>query len=133
MTIKKKAIILMALILIIAIISVVVLIVMKNMAKSGAYAYIYQNNELIQVVDLTNVKEDYEFRIESDEGGYNIIRVTTDGKIGVVEASCPDHVCMNTGFINNSLMPITCLPNKLIIEVKNEAQDATLEYDGVAQ
>ena len=106
---------------------------MNKEAKDGSYAYIYQNNELIKVVDLTNVKEDYEFRVEALDGGYNVVRVTTDGSIGIVEASCPDHVCMNTGFISNGLIPITCLPNELVIEVKNSNEDSNLEYDGVAQ
>lgn len=130
---KKIAIILSLLILVIGLGAGLSLYIMNKEATDGSYAYIYQNNELIKVVDLTNVKEDYEFRIDSEDGGYNIVKVTTDGSIGIIEASCPDHVCMNTGFIRNSLVPITCLPNELVIEVKNSKEDSNLEYDGVAQ
>ncbi|WP_027430857.1 NusG domain II-containing protein [Lachnospira multipara] len=130
---KKIAIILSLLILVIGLGAGLSLYIMNKEATDGSYAYIYQNNELIKVVDLTNVKEDYEFRIDSEDGGYNIVKVTTDGSIGIIEASCPDHVCMNTGFIRNGLVPITCLPNELVIEVKNSKEDSNLEYDGVAQ
>lgn len=130
---KKIAIILSLLILVIGLGAGLSIYIMNKEATDGSYAYIYQNNELIKVVDLTNVKEDYEFRVETSDGGYNVVRVTTDGSIGIVEASCPDHVCMNTGFIRNGLIPITCLPNELVIEVKNSDEDSNLEYDGVAQ
>ena len=130
---KKIAILLSLLIIVIGLGAGFSLYIMNKDAKDGSYAYIYQNNELIMTVNLTNVKEDYEFRIDSEDGEYNIVRVTTDGSIGIVEASCPDHVCMNTGFIKNGLIPITCLPNELVIEVKNSNEDSNLEYDGVAQ
>lgn len=133
MATKKIAILLSLLIIVIGLGAGFSLYIMNKDAKDGSYAYIYQNNELIMTVNLTNVKEDYEFRIDSEDGGYNIVRVTTDGSIGIVEASCPDHVCMNTGFIKNGLIPITCLPNELVIEVKNSNEDSNLEYDGVAQ
>jgi hypothetical protein len=132
MSIKKKAIILIVVAVVIGIAAVSSIFIMNTKTKKGSYAYIYHNNEVIKVVDLTNVKEDYEFKIEVD-GGYNTIRVTKDGSIGVVDASCPDHICMNTGFIKNGLMPITCLPNKIVIEVKNSLNDGNSAYDSVAK
>ena len=73
---KKIAIILSLLILVIGLGAGLSLYIMNKEATDGSYAYIYQNNELIKVVDLTNVKEDYEFRIDSEDGGYNIVKVT---------------------------------------------------------
>ncbi len=58
------------------------------------------------------------FVIEGENGAYNEITIK-EGKIGVTDASCPDHLCMRQGFIHTSLLPITCLPNKLVIQVRN--------------
>ena len=59
---------------------------------------------------------DETFTVES-ENGYNIVCVK-DGKISVIEASCPDKVCVNHGELASELLPIICLPNKMIIELR---------------
>ena len=37
-----------------------------------------------------------------------------DGKIAVLEADCPDHICMAMGYRSGGA-PIACLPNGLIL------------------
>lgn len=127
MSIKAKAIIISVVIGVITAASILCIIYMYKTADKGAYAYIYQNDKLIQTIDLTNTHEPYRITIETDGGGYNVIEVR-QGSIGVVEASCPDRLCMNMGFIENSLMPVTCLPNHLVIKIIDEDNK---ELDGV--
>lgn len=127
MSIKARAIIISAVIAVITAASVLCIIYMHNTADNGAYAYIYQNDKIIRTIDLTNIDEPYRITIETEDGGYNVIEVR-QGSIGVVEASCPDGLCMNMGFIENSLMPVTCLPNHLVIKVIDEEAQ---ELDGV--
>ena len=51
------------------------------------------------------------------EYGYNLIEVG-DGKIRVVEASCPDKIDVKQGYISKIGETIVCLPNKMLIEIK---------------
>ena len=67
-----------------------------------------------QVVKTVDLRIDQTFTIETDKGGYNVITVK-DGKIGVTEASCPDHYCMKRGFCNSGT-EIVCLPNRMTIQ-----------------
>lgn len=126
---KKRAFVLCAVICVILLASIGMIIYM-NSRKTGAVAYIYQDNKLIKTVDL-NVTESYQITIDAPLGGSNVLEIR-NGSIGVVSASCPDHLCMNMGFISNSLMPVTCLPNHLVIRVDNEREAATSDIDGVA-
>jgi len=87
--------------------------------SGGSTAVIIQNNEEIYRIDLSKVKDPYTIRIDKPEGGYNIVHVEK-GKICVSEASCPDKICVNTGKISDSLKPIVCLPNKLMVLIENE-------------
>lgn len=128
MSVKVRAIIITAVIAIITLASAAVIIYMYKSADEGAYACIYQDDEIIKTIDLSDVDEPYRITIENDDGGFNIIEVR-QGSIGIVEASCPDGLCMNMGFIENSLMPITCLPNHLVIKIIDEKPQ---EFDGVA-
>lgn len=53
--------------------------------------------------------------------GTNVIKVQ-DNKIGVVDADCPDKVCIHDGFIEKPGQMLVCLPNKVVIEIKGEKQ-----------
>lgn len=99
--------------------------------QSGAkIAYIYQNGECIQTIDLNQVSESYTFTVEGADGAYNEIEVRP-GEIAVISASCPDKVCVHAGFIQNDLLPISCIPNRLVIHIGNGNSSATGNTDGL--
>ena len=89
---------------------------------AARYAEIVSDGQVMQVVDL---KIDREIHITTDKGGKNTITVK-DGKIGVTEANCPDHYCMDRGMCDRGTQ-IVCLPNWLIIRfVGNQAVDSVV-------
>lgn len=57
-------------------------------------------------------------KIELPDGSYNVL-VIKDGKADVTEASCPDGICVNHRAVSKQNQSITCLPNKLVVEIKN--------------
>lgn len=62
-------------------------------------------------------------KIELPDGSYNVL-VIKEGKADVTEASCPDGICVNHRAVSRQNQSITCLPNKLVVEIKNgEASD----------
>ena len=128
MSLKARAIIIGAVIAVITVVSILSIIYMYKTADNGVHAYIYQNDNVIQEIDLSNVAKPYRITIEAENSGYNVIEVR-QGSMGVVEAGCPDRLCMNMGFIDNSLMPVTCLPNHLVIRIIDN--ESTNELDGV--
>ena len=82
-------------------------------------AYIYQNGNLVQSISLWDVTEAYRITIKGENNAENEIEVRP-GSIGMISASCPDKLCVHQGFIDNSLLPVTCLPNRLVIQVRTE-------------
>lgn len=92
-------------------------------------ANIYQDGNLIKSIDLSKVSESYSFTVDGPNGAYNKIEVRP-GEIAVVEASCPDKVCINMGFIKNQSLPISCLPNKLVIKIENATDSQNI--DGIS-
>ena len=79
-------------------------------AETARSAEIISDGKSIETVSLS---EDGVFVVHSPTGGENTVTVK-DGKIGVTEASCPDHYCMKRGFCNSGT-EIVCLPNKISI------------------
>ena len=110
---KRYPIILLVIIIFLFVISY--LVYTKNNG-SEKIAKIYKDKKLLYTIDLSAVKEPYEIKI-GDEDKYNIIKVCHN-EISIIEASCKDKICINTGKINNGMTPIVCLPNKVIIEIE---------------
>ena len=79
-------------------------------SEASTRAEITSQGQLVKTVDL---HVDQEFTVETEDGGYNVITVQ-NGKIGVSEATCPDHYCMKRGYCNSGT-EIVCLPNRLVI------------------
>ena len=70
-------------------------------SSGGSVAIITRNNEEIYRIDLSEVKSPYSIRVDNPEGGYNIIYV-------------------EKGKISDSVKPIVCLPNRVMVLIENE-------------
>lgn len=106
-----------------AIISIIVIYIMSSSEAFGKTAQIFSDNKLVKTVSL---EKDDEFTIENEVSkGYNVIRVK-DGKISVIESDCKNKICIDHGEIDNDLLPIVCVPNGLVIRVKNDKKS---EFD----
>ena len=58
-------------------------------------------------------------------GGTNIL-VIEDGTAYMLEADCPDHICVSQGKVRYTGQCITCLPNKLTVTVYGTDQGVEL-------
>ena len=78
-----------------------------------------------QVMDRVDLHTDREITVTTASGGRNVITVR-HGRIGVTEANCPDHYCMDRGMCSSGTQ-IVCLPNRLIIRfLENSTLDAVV-------
>ena len=55
-------------------------------------------------------------------GGSNIL-VIEDGQARLIEANCPDLLCVKQGRIHYTGQVITCLPNRLTVTIENGESD----------
>ncbi len=77
---------------------------------------IRRDDKILYTIDLKTA-EDKTFDVEY-KGSRNTIEIK-DGRIRVKEAECPDKVCVKTGWLSSSAIPIVCLPNHLVIEFED--------------
>ena len=81
---------------------------------------IIQNNQIIREIYLDSAKNQ-EFRISSNNGGYNLIQIQNH-EICISESDCPDQTCIKTGILRSENLPIVCLPHQLIIRFAEEGE-----------
>ena len=74
--------------------------------------------------------EDLEFKIEGYEGGTNYL-VIKDGEACLTEASCPDLLCVHMGKISSQGQSIICLPNRVVVEIRDDNESDPKEFDAI--
>ena len=113
------------LILLVSVIALTALVfIVSNLLKNGnsstdKIAEISQNEKIFRTIDLNKVTQPEEFTII---GKYkNVVRVE-DGRIRFVQATCPDQVCVKTGWLQSNGDIAVCLPNHAIIKLLGKAE-----------
>ena len=52
-----------------------------------------------------------------------------DGKVNMIQAECPDHLCMHQGPAKTQGETIVCLPNKVVLEIS--AKDGSTDENQI--
>ena len=91
--------------------------------EPGNTASIYQDGVCIRVLSLRE-----NTRIEVD-GAYHSVIEVKDGKIGFVEADCPDQTCVHTGMLSTAGSACLCLPGR--VEIRVDGADNKHQLDAI--
>ncbi|MCR5387886.1 MAG: NusG domain II-containing protein [Lachnospiraceae bacterium] len=93
-------------------------------SKKGNTLVIYVDGEIYGEYSL-NSDETIEI---NDEFGNNTV-IIKDGEAYMVDADCPDGLCMKQGKISKAGQNIVCLPHRLVLEVKGDEKG---EFDAIS-
>ena len=88
---------------------------LTHFSAGGCVAEIRIDGALYKEIDLNAVAVPYTETITT-EYGTNVISVRHGG-ISVAEADCRDQICVHQGEIADSVVPIVCLPHRLVIQI----------------
>ena len=110
--ISKKSIIIIA-----AVLAVLVLFCVwfYNSRAQGNVAVITHNGKQVGAYPLN---KDRTIEIKDSNGKVTNTVVIKDGEVYMKSADCPDQICVHQGHKSKSGESITCLPNKVFVEVK---------------
>ena len=72
------------------------------------------------------LEQDTTVDLQLVDGSYNLLEIK-DGKADIIEASCPDKICVNHHPVSKRGESLVCLPNKVVVEIKN---GEGMEVDG---
>lgn len=122
---KKYRLVFIIVIVFLAVLCSAFLLTRNNFASENVKAVIYVNGYEYMSVYLSEENLYKEYTIET-EYGVNTLFVSDEG-ICVIDSNCPDKTCINTGFTNNPIKPVICMPNRLEIVIEGS------DYDGVAR
>ncbi|MCR5350269.1 MAG: NusG domain II-containing protein [Acholeplasmatales bacterium] len=113
----KNDVILVFSILLIALVFIVVWVIRYKSYDGDLYANVYYKDDCLYSLDLD---DDISFEMQGYES--KMIIEVKDGQVRVRESGCHDQICVHTGWMKKKGRTITCLPNKVWIEIGKEVK-----------
>lgn len=140
---KKSDIILLSVITVLALVSLfVVRTIQNNTEVPNGTAFVIFNNKPILEIELKDgsyevLQTQHVFEINEENFTY-IVNGTNgpvtieykDGKVRVIDETSPKNICQDQGWSNSTVKPITCLPNNLVIVIKDESIPSEIDGTG---
>lgn len=83
-----------------------------------------RDGKTIKRIDLDTVSVPVRITVQ---GKYREVILIEKGRARFEEASCPDRLCVNTGWLSKNGDTAVCLPNKTVLRIEGERSDV----DGV--
>ncbi len=84
-------------------------------STGGTIAVVSVDGREIERINLSKVRDSYDFVVATGYGS-NTVHVEP-GAISVIEADCPDQICVYQGKLTGGGIPIICMPHRLVIEI----------------
>lgn len=102
----------------------VALLAMYLGRENGAQVCVYVDGELTASYPLDR---DTTVTLKAENGSFNVLTVA-DGRADMIDAGCPDGLCVNMHSIAYAGETITCLPNKTVIKIEGGAPEGVDVY-----
>ncbi|WP_242825956.1 NusG domain II-containing protein [Clostridium tunisiense] len=123
--VKKWDVIIIVLLVVISFIPYLIFIYGEGSSNGEIYAIISVDGKEQRRIRLDNHTTTEEFNITTHEG---VNKIKVEGsKIGVVDADCPDKVCVLPGLVNRPGERIVCLPHRVVIEIRGSKNTSDTE------
>lgn len=94
--------------------------------RAGAYVTVTVDGEMYGTYSL-DVEQEVPIR---RDGVTTNVLVISEGQADMIQADCPDKLCVHQRAISKSKESIICLPNKVVVTVE---QADSPEYDSMAR
>lgn len=83
-----------------------------------AQATISTQGKILRTIDLHPVDGRMTFQVSGRLGAATV--EVADGKIRMLEANCPEQICVKQGWIHDPGASIVCLPGEIIIHIDGQ-------------
>lgn len=120
---KYGDVILLVLLVMLSFLPVIIFSISQGNSEVEAYtAVISSDGEIIDEILLVDDDEEETFEYTDSHGHQNI--VVRDGtEVYMIEANCPDQLCVRQGEISAPGETIVCLPHTFLVEVTSGGQE----------
>jgi hypothetical protein len=77
--------------------------------------------EGLPLTDLEQAHQERTWQI-AGQAGYVKLQFVPGKGLAIIESTCPDQICVNTGFINKAGQSTVCVPNQVMLALAHQKQ-----------
>jgi hypothetical protein len=96
-----------------------------NHTYAMKYVELFENGKLYEKVLVKDNAFKKTIKV-TNKFGTNIVQIENGGA-RMLDADCPDKICVKEGFKDKNGQTIVCLPNRFVVEIKGEDKAETDE------
>lgn len=116
----------------------VVLTIFFTVLSFSLGLFLFLNTSSGDLLKVTANGEEYLYQMNVDriitvKGaiGDTVIEIK-NGKYRFVDSACQNKTCVKSGWTNSTIIPVTCLPNRVQAVVVSSKKKVKIEIDGVS-
>lgn len=109
------------LIVVLMLVSIFLIVPLFNNAPQTKVAKVYVKDEEVLSIDLS---QDATYEVQGTNG--EVIIEVKEGAVAVTQENSPHHLCSKQGYVDQTNVPIVCLPNETVVQIEGEAQEDTV-------
>lgn len=121
MKLKPLDIVIIIILIVIALGSSAIPYINSHKSYNSKYVEIEVKGKLFKKLPLDNNSSE-KITVETDLGT-NVIEIS-NGKVRVIDADCPDKICIQDGAISTPGSMLVCLPHKVVVQIKGQNTEA---------
>lgn len=91
-------------------------------SEGKAIAQIYKDDKLLYNIDLNNIDEPKEIKIDGKDGEFNTVAIEK-GRIRFLDSNCRDQVCVKTAWLSKPGEMAVCIPHKTYIKIIGQHEE----------
>ena len=122
---KKWDVIIIIFLIIISFIPETVIFITTYNKYNSFYVEVYSKGKLYKKLPLKKDAKKITFTVK-DELGTNVIEIDK-AQVKIIDADCPDKICVKAHGINKPGEALICLPHKLVVKIIGEGKQETDE------
>ncbi|WP_315077473.1 NusG domain II-containing protein [uncultured Clostridium sp.] len=122
---KKWDVIIIAALIIISLIPEGVMFITNSNKYNSSYVEVYSQGKLYKKLPLNEDSGKTSLTIDN-ELGENVIEINNE-QVKIIDADCPDKICVKAHAISKPGESLICLPHKLVVRIIGEGKQETDE------
>lgn len=122
---KKWDVIIIVALIIISLIPEGVMFITNSNKHSSLYVEVYSEGKLYKKLPLNKDSGKTTFTIDNELGD-NVIEINNE-QVKIIDADCPDKICVKAHAISKPGESLICLPHKLVVRIIGEGKQETDE------
>jgi hypothetical protein len=89
-----------------------------QLSAAGHLVIVEVYGKRIHTIPFSEISGASALNIQAGDGREARLEILESGAVRIIESTCPDKICVRTGWISRPGQSIVCLPNRVVVRIE---------------